>query len=162
MMSAVSVFAGLMRACTQAGKLDKALVAANAAIELGAPRDILLPTLLLAGRYEEARPVLAGTPRWLERALLEFSLGNIAASDEAIAKLTSARDRIMAHAWRGDAHRVAQLLDEAIEADEMPLYLTFEPYMRKVMADPAVLRLLESIGESPEALGDVAFPVLVG
>jgi tetratricopeptide (TPR) repeat protein len=162
MMSAVSVFAGLTRACTQAGKLDEALVAAHAAIELGAPRDILLQALLLAGRYEEARPLMAGTPRWVDHALLEFSLGNIARSDEAIARLTSLRDRIMAHAWRGDAQRVAQLLDEAIEADELPLYLTFEPYMRRVMADPQVLEMLERIGESPEALGDVAFSVRVG
>ena len=152
----------LARLQLRMNQFDAALESAQHARTLGGGNDVLVEVYLLDDGYAEARQLLEGSGKWMELAMAEFSLGNREASDAAIGRITSARDKGLAFAWRGAdfAAKAIECWEEAMHTGQLPLNLTYSPWLRELAATRDDVRgFLERIGEAPEQLAKISLPV---
>jgi hypothetical protein len=144
-------------------QFDAAHETALLARSMGAGDDVLAELHLLDDGYVEARQLLEGSGKWMELAMVEYSLGNLEASSAAIGRITSPRDKGLAWAWRG-ADFVPEAIEcwqEAVRLGQLPLRVTFSPWLREVDVHPDVQRFLSTIGESPDQLAALRLNVRV-
>ena len=62
--------------------------------------------------------------------------------------------RVLAYAWRGGAFvpQAVECREEAMRSGQLPLKLTFSPWLREALVHPQVLNFLGRVGEAPGPL----------
>ena len=135
-----------------AGAFDDALRACKRALELSPDSAVAsapssAEVLLLQGNPAKALEVFDrlsdGALRLWGVALAQFSLGNMRASDEALAALVARWGTCAAYqiaevyAWRGDKDRAFEWLDRALaEHDGGLMNIKVDPLLRSLHGDP--------------------------
>jgi len=121
---------------------------------------------LLSGELDFAMDdEAAGRLAPMERAMFELMKihSQLAHSphafNAAMSQISQASDQAQVFGLAGDKVQVIACLKQAIAAGQLPLEVTHSPFMRKVINDPAVLQVLESVGEAPHQLVRIAFDV---
>jgi TolB-like protein/cytochrome c-type biogenesis protein CcmH/NrfG len=147
--------------CVLAGRLDEAVAALNASLDLN-PKSGLVHCFLGVTRLMQGRPAEAlelsereALPdfRLLGIALAQHTLGNKEASDAAMAQLIehhgneAAYQIAAAYAWRGEIDRVFEWLERAYTQRDPGLSMTTsDPLFRPLHDDPRWLPFLKKMG----------------
>jgi len=131
------------------GRYDDAVVAARKALDLSngvRGRAQLFESLVMLGRFVEARPLIAKQTLWrgpANTALLEARAGNRAAGDAALATLggyaaqTTGYARARIHAQRGDLETaLAALAEASASRDPLLSLIAFDPFVDPLRKDP--------------------------
>jgi tetratricopeptide (TPR) repeat protein len=99
-------------------------------------------------------------------AIVYHTLGQIDASDAALAELIDKYERSSAYniayvlAFRGEADRAFAWLDKAVQYNDAGLpRIVYQPEFTNIHDDPRWLSFLVSIGQSPEQLAAIEFKV---
>jgi tetratricopeptide (TPR) repeat protein len=147
--------------CMRAGRLDDAVVSLQFALDLapnaGITHYILSCTRLLQGRAAEALDEAEREPipylRLLCIALVQHTLGDAAASDAALRRLTKefgdavAFQIAAAHAWRGEIDAAFAWLDRAYAAHDPGLGESVSyPLLHALHGDPRWHALMRRVG----------------
>ena len=140
------------------GRYDDAVIAARRALDLSngvRGRAELFESLVMLGRFAEARPLIAKQTLWrgpANTALLESRAGNRAAGDAALTALggyaaeTTSYFRASIHGQLGDLETALAALAEALAArDSLLSNIAFDPFVDPLRKEPRFKAIQDKI-----------------